>query len=329
MNNYSDILDKFDEYNEYIYTIEKSINRFYRNDILEIVIDNQTNLMWQDNSSREVKNIFGLKKDYIAISWDEANKYIKNLNKIQFAGYNDWRLPMLHELYSIINFSNKKGSIAHPTYGWQFLPQVSWNKFKEFKNISSPYWSSTSSSFSVDICSGVSTRIPYYLKDFGRVIGVRGELTSFKELIYNRKKEVVLDINLNIMWQGNDEEKNISKSYKEVSLYIQNINKLELAGYDNWRLPTIQELIHLFYYANSSMIILDNNHFEFNYLTSTFSTLKLNECYTIQFTKYMELNKNFIGLIKKESINTYSDRKFYIKLVRTLNKNDRLKNHIN
>jgi hypothetical protein len=50
-----------------------------------VVVDTLTGLMWQQSGSKKVK------------SYKEAKEYIKKLNKKQFAGYNNWRLPTLEE----------------------------------------------------------------------------------------------------------------------------------------------------------------------------------------------------------------------------------------
>ena len=65
-------------------------NGFIRDDRLHVVIDNVYGLMWQDGV-----NIF-------QGGWDEARHYCENLN---FAGYNDWRLPTRLELLSITDDS--------------------------------------------------------------------------------------------------------------------------------------------------------------------------------------------------------------------------------
>ena len=56
----------------------------------KIVIDEETNLMWQQSG-------FTYK-----IESNDSKKCIKELNKICFAGYNDWRLPTLEEAMSLI-----------------------------------------------------------------------------------------------------------------------------------------------------------------------------------------------------------------------------------
>ena len=64
------------------------LSPFSRDNSKEVVVDKIRNLMWQDDES--VKNV---KKD-----WNGAIEYCKNLN---FAGFDDWRLPSRMELLSI------------------------------------------------------------------------------------------------------------------------------------------------------------------------------------------------------------------------------------
>ena len=56
----------------------------------DIVTDSITGLQWQDNS--KVKTI--------RLDWEEAINYCEDLN---FMGYNDWRLPNINELLSIVD----------------------------------------------------------------------------------------------------------------------------------------------------------------------------------------------------------------------------------
>ncbi|GAK59126.1 serine/threonine protein kinase [Candidatus Vecturithrix granuli] len=56
----------------------------------EVVIDHATGLMWQQSGSGTYMN------------YTKAQEYIKNLNRQQFAGYNDWRLPTIPELMSLL-----------------------------------------------------------------------------------------------------------------------------------------------------------------------------------------------------------------------------------
>ena len=67
---------------------QKGATRSYtRDDVNQIVTDNVTNLMWQDNES-------------ITKSWDTATGYCSNLT---LGTYSDWRLPTIEELVYLVD----------------------------------------------------------------------------------------------------------------------------------------------------------------------------------------------------------------------------------
>jgi len=55
-----------------------------------------------------------------------------------------------------------------------------------------------------------------------------------------REGEVVIDLDRHLMWQDNSEAKSVKKSWQGAKEYCRNLN---LAGYSDWRLPTLSELI--------------------------------------------------------------------------------------
>jgi hypothetical protein len=68
--------------------------RYIENDYVDngdgTVTDRATGLMWQQGGSGD------------RFDFEEAKNYINQLNKEKFGGYNDWRLPTLEELISLI-----------------------------------------------------------------------------------------------------------------------------------------------------------------------------------------------------------------------------------
>ena len=114
---------------------------FSRDDRLEVVKDDIYRLMWQDQKFMDsLATVFPLSamgdKYNNPMDYDEAVEYCKNLN---FAGFDDWRLPTINELLSI-------------TDDTRFEPAIN----KAFKNVAYKtndkgeknygwYWSSTKS----------------------------------------------------------------------------------------------------------------------------------------------------------------------------------------
>lgn len=86
------------------------------------VTDNLTSLVWSKNANL----VNGTKR------WHEALDYVKTLNSISFSGHNDWRMPNINELKSLVNLG-------------QSFP-YNWLKEQGFTNVQSDYnyWSATS-----------------------------------------------------------------------------------------------------------------------------------------------------------------------------------------
>ena len=65
----------------------------------EVVVDHVTGLMWQQSGSKN------------SMPYQDAPKYIEELNRKRFAGYSDWRLPTIPELMSLLEPEKKNGDL--------------------------------------------------------------------------------------------------------------------------------------------------------------------------------------------------------------------------
>lgn len=65
----------------------------------KVVYDHSSGLMWQRAGSQNDMN------------YHDAKDYIVTLNKDRFAGYNDWRLPILEEAISLVEPVKKDGDL--------------------------------------------------------------------------------------------------------------------------------------------------------------------------------------------------------------------------
>jgi len=70
-------------------------NDFQLQNDVKVVLDRASGLMWQQSGSAN------------EISYGEAKEYVARLNSDQFAGYNDWRLPTLEEVMSLMEPTEK------------------------------------------------------------------------------------------------------------------------------------------------------------------------------------------------------------------------------
>lgn len=88
-----------------------------RIDAQEVVVDTNTKLMWQD--SRDVQKVNR--------NWQGAKEYCENL---VFAGYSDWRLPIMDDFFSIRD--EKRKSIAINAAFKNVTPNQYWSSSKVY-----------------------------------------------------------------------------------------------------------------------------------------------------------------------------------------------------
>jgi hypothetical protein len=72
------------------------------------ITDNNTGLVWEKKT-----NCSGATHCVTdSYTWANALAYVANLNGATFAGHNDWRLPNVKELQSIVNYQNVNPSVS-------------------------------------------------------------------------------------------------------------------------------------------------------------------------------------------------------------------------
>jgi len=71
----------------------------------KVVMDFASNLIWQQGGSQERMN------------FEDAKKWIKELNQNGYAGFHDWRLPTLEEAMSLMEPEQKNGRNINPIFG--------------------------------------------------------------------------------------------------------------------------------------------------------------------------------------------------------------------
>ncbi|MBF0321058.1 MAG: DUF1566 domain-containing protein [Nitrospirae bacterium] len=96
------------------------------------VKDTKTGLIWTRNADVAAGSM----------KWLSADAFIKRLNQQKYGGYSDWRLPEVHELFSIIDTNYHKPSL---TKGHPFI------------DVRHEYWSSSVCAYKDDNAWAVST----------------------------------------------------------------------------------------------------------------------------------------------------------------------------
>lgn len=154
----------------------------------------------------------------------DTEDFIEALNDENFGGFSDWRMPTRRELVTILNYDTHR-----PTIDEDFFPYVT-NTF---------YWSSntkvgyTSHAWGVHFFNANSyySFKPYY----HYVHAVRGG--NIQSNFVNNGDGTITDTATGLMWQQEDD--NVTRTWENALVYCEN---LTLAGYNDWRLPTIKEL---------------------------------------------------------------------------------------
>ena len=201
-----------------------------------MVKDNVTGLIWEIKSVDE--SIHNKNSTY---NWQTAqDEFIASLNASSFGGFTDWRLPTVKELNMIVNRGN-------------YNPAINTEYFRN--TISDFYWTSEPSvlypgfSWSVRFSDGYSisgdNNSQYYVR------AVRGQPAEQNKFIDNGDGTIT-DTSTGLMWQKETPE---AMTWESSISYCEN---LTLAGYDDWREPTINELQSLVDYSIHSPAINTN-----------------------------------------------------------------------
>ncbi|MGC9366820.1 MAG: DUF1566 domain-containing protein [bacterium] len=217
------------------------------------VTDNNTGLMWVKELAED------------KMTWDDA---MAGADTCTVGGYNDWRLPTIKELYSLILFSGTDPSGPDPDNLIPFL-DTAYFEFRYGDTLSgerlidAQYWSSTvyrgltmngdSTAFGVNFADG---RIKGYPKDLVGPPGQQFQMTSFVRYVrgssYGQNQfqdngdGTVTDLATGLMWQKADD--GVGRNWEQALVYAES---LELGGYDDWRLPNAHELQSIVDYTRS------------------------------------------------------------------------------
>ncbi len=195
----------------------------------------------------------------ILYTWEEMLDAVDLLNVTNFGGFNDWRAPSIKELTSILHYGTNGG-----------LRDSAW-----FSSISYQLWSATSGAgnpvvaYLINI-SGVTATVAAHVKSAanGGSFAVRGEPPVQRALV-NNGAGTATDPGTGLMWYRCSAGSTFSPSFpiqpacvtsffsgdprehtwQEALAFARNFNG---AGYTDWRLPNINELLSLLDYARSN-----------------------------------------------------------------------------
>lgn len=215
------------------------------------VTDNVTGLMWQKDPGSKVLYTDG----------------ISGLSNFKLANYNDWRVPTIKELYSLILFDGTDPSVCRPgkcsvvpfikndVFSFKYGDTTAGERAIDSQYMSSTKYVSTTmngddTAFGVNFADGRIKGYPTVSGIGGKpmkyyLLHVRGSLTYGKN-DFSVVGDTVSDKSTGLVWQKNDVAG--GKTWLEAISYCEGLN---LSGQTDWRLPNAKELQSIVDYSRS------------------------------------------------------------------------------
>lgn len=229
------------------------------------VHDNITGLTWMHSPDTDGDGqILAADK----MTWSEMLVYPAALNASKFGGFDDWRLPTIKELYSLIDFRGTDPSGMPGNDTSALTPFVNRDYFvfdygdtaAGERIIDSQYGSSTmyvnqswhgfnmlfGINFADGRIKGYELMLPGGLEKTFTVLCVRGGSEYGINQFTDNGDGTVTDQATGLMWQQADNGEGLL--WQDALSYAEG---LDFAGYTDWRLPNAKELQSLLDYSNS------------------------------------------------------------------------------
>jgi hypothetical protein len=216
------------------------------------VTDATTGLMWQQRGST------------LKLTYWEALEYVNVINAEGFAGYSDWRLPSIKELYSLMDFRGTDPSTDDTSNLIPFIDSsvfwFSWGDPEVGDRIIDSQWVSstvyvadTSTVFGVNFADG---RIKGYgmngMNGTGKTFEVRlvrgNQAYGINQFVDN-EDDTISDLATGLMWMKNDSQ--IPLDWAGALAWADQVNALNYMGYSDWRVPNAKELQSILDYSRS------------------------------------------------------------------------------
>jgi hypothetical protein len=209
------------------------------------VKDHVTGLTWQKSHDSGI------------YYWTATQTVVDNLNKQNYGGYSDWRVPTIKELYSLWNGSSGWPYIdtKHFTVAYSTEEDLSHAIFWSCDKYTGALGNISGNTPGAELAFGVNFGTGH-IKAYSISIGpkhfvrcVRGNLAYGVNLFQNNGDGTISDLATGLMWQQTDNGSGID--WGHALAYAQTQNNANYLGHNDWRLPNIKELQSLVDYTRS------------------------------------------------------------------------------
>lgn len=193
----------------------------------------------------------------VKVSWDSAFILAAQCNT---GGYNDWRVPTIKELYSLIDFNGRSAPTSNmciPYIDSTFFGWKTGDTTIGERVIDAQDWSATkykaltmqndSTIFGVNFVDGRIKGYPQYQPGSGNTIKqrmyirfVRGNPNYGINNFADNGDSTITDNATGLMWSKNDSRAGMN--WQSALAWVQTKNTSNYLGYNDWRLPTAKEL---------------------------------------------------------------------------------------
>jgi hypothetical protein len=225
------------------------------------VTDNVTGLTW--TQSPDLDGDGDIEADDKR-GYTEALRYPDTLNAQIYGGYDDWRLPTIKEIYSLMNFSGR--DVSNYSDGAEFDPFIDTDYFAfgygdtaagdrlidaQFATATlyvSTTMNGNETMFGLNLADGRIKGYPTSNKTYYLYL-VRGNTDYGINHFVDQGDGTVHDRATGLMWMQDDSGSGLD--WQEVLAWAQAMNDSAYLGYTDWRLPDVKALQGLLDYTRS------------------------------------------------------------------------------
>jgi hypothetical protein len=273
--------------------------------------DNVTGLMWKTCGQGQELTAATCDGTVTGMTWQEGNASCEALNSLNsgsgYAGINDWRMPTISELRTLVNYGESDPAIDTP-----YFPNTTSNW----------HWSSSEhrnagNAFAINFDSG---NVLWWTKNdpiFVRCVSSNTEGGSAVELVWTKCSMKTVSETPEMDTTADCTDSNSGGAWKDALAACEN---LESEGRTDWRLPSVAELHSLIDVTETGGVFIDQDSFPntpgteaYYWSSTTYHGLPYAPCSdTNQCAWYVNFNDGYVEGVKRRS---QKDQENYVRCV--------------